>query len=481
MKIYDTPGISLLYLLAHLLSIFVFLSFSSSLSSSSPSSMYHLFLPFPPSVSSYFFPTSHAFISDTLAHRFECGNTRQSIHQQCPLHLHPPSLSSTSSTLWGVVLNGNEEGVEVDTVIVDTSSGEMKDELKVFRFLSGAAMYDACSVLDQKNQVSHLPLSLSPSLSSSNPSPGPLLRRGLPILLHLCCVPSSPPPPPSHLHPWRHLHLSPRVGPGEGKVVRPCRIRIGSGLCVYILYRWKYAHSGMRGEGERGGERRREREEGRGWGVTGEGRREGCSPLLASDWKWLMCTCSLPMEVCPLRYVRREGEEEGEGEGGRKWGRRREGTGRREGCSPLLDSDWKWLMCTCSLRMEVCPLRYERRGGEGRWEEEREGRGERERGDGWREKGRLFALAGFGLEVAYVYMFSTDGSMPTQVWEERERGQVRGGERGERGEGEGWGEKGGLFALAEFELEVAYVFIFSTDESLSTQACEEERERESGG
>ena len=180
---------------------------------------------------------------------------------------HPPSLSSTSSTLWGVVLNGNEEGVEVDAVIVDTSSGEMKDELKVFRFLSGAAMYDACSVLDQKNQVNPLPPSLSLS-PSSNPSPGPLLRRGLPILLHLCCVPSSPPPPSSHLHPWRHLHLSPRVGSGEGKVVRPCWIRIGSGLCVHVLCGWKYAHSGMRGEGERAGERRRE---GRGERERGDG------------------------------------------------------------------------------------------------------------------------------------------------------------------------------------------------------------------
>ena len=48
-----------------------------------------------------------------------------------------------------------------------------------------------------------------------------------------------------------------------------------------------------------------EREEGRGRGVTGEGRREGCSPLLDSDWKWRMCTCSLLMAVYPLRYERR--------------------------------------------------------------------------------------------------------------------------------------------------------------------------------
>ena len=80
-----------------------------------------------------------------------------------------------------------------------------------------------------------------------------------------------------------------------------------------------------------------------------------------------------------------------------------------------------------SLPTQVCE---ERRRGRGRGREEVR---EEERGD--REKGRLFALAGFGLEVAYVYMFSTDGSLPTQVCEERERVEVRGGESGERGEG----------------------------------------------
>ena len=64
----------------------------------------------------------------------------------------------------------------------------------------------------------------------------------------------------------------------------------------------------MRGEGESGGERRRE---GRGERERGEGRREGCSPLQNSDWKWLMFLYSLLMEACPLRYARRGGEREG--------------------------------------------------------------------------------------------------------------------------------------------------------------------------
>eukprot|EP00026_Physarum_polycephalum_P011753 Phypoly_transcript_11996.p1 GENE.Phypoly_transcript_11996~~Phypoly_transcript_11996.p1 ORF type:complete len:344 (+),score=68.02 Phypoly_transcript_11996:68-1033(+) len=64
-----------------------------------------------------------------------------------------PTITRPSSTLWGVVLNGNEEGVEVDTATVDPTSGEIKNQMEVFRYLGGAAMYDGCSVLDTKNQV----------------------------------------------------------------------------------------------------------------------------------------------------------------------------------------------------------------------------------------------------------------------------------------------------------------------------------------
>jgi len=55
--------------------------------------------------------------------------------------------------MWGVAMAGNEEGVEIDAVTVDLSSGIVKPQIKTFRYLSGAAMYDGCSVLDQKNQV----------------------------------------------------------------------------------------------------------------------------------------------------------------------------------------------------------------------------------------------------------------------------------------------------------------------------------------
>jgi hypothetical protein len=50
----------------------------------------------------------------------------------------------------------SEEGVTINAGLVDPSSGEFKNQLTTFRYLAGAAAYDACSTMDQKNQVNHL-------------------------------------------------------------------------------------------------------------------------------------------------------------------------------------------------------------------------------------------------------------------------------------------------------------------------------------
>jgi hypothetical protein len=58
-----------------------------------------------------------------------------------------------SSTLWGVILLDSEEGVTINAGPVDPSSGGFTNQLTTFRYLGGAAAYDACSTMDQENQV----------------------------------------------------------------------------------------------------------------------------------------------------------------------------------------------------------------------------------------------------------------------------------------------------------------------------------------
>jgi hypothetical protein len=59
----------------------------------------------------------------------------------------------SSSSLWGVILLNSEEGVTDDAGLVDPSTGQYTNQLTTFRYLGGAAAYDACSTLDQDNQV----------------------------------------------------------------------------------------------------------------------------------------------------------------------------------------------------------------------------------------------------------------------------------------------------------------------------------------
>jgi hypothetical protein len=59
----------------------------------------------------------------------------------------------STSTLWGIAMASNEEGVEVDACTVDLSTGDVKPVIQTIRYLSSAATYDGCSTLDQKNQV----------------------------------------------------------------------------------------------------------------------------------------------------------------------------------------------------------------------------------------------------------------------------------------------------------------------------------------
>ncbi len=61
-----------------------------------------------------------------------------------------------SSSLWGVIMLDSEEGATINAGLVDPSSGEFKNQLTTFRYLAGAAAYDACSTMDQKNQVNHV-------------------------------------------------------------------------------------------------------------------------------------------------------------------------------------------------------------------------------------------------------------------------------------------------------------------------------------
>jgi hypothetical protein len=60
------------------------------------------------------------------------------------------------SSLWGVIMLDSEEGATINAGLVDLSSGEFKNQLTTFRYLAGAAAYDACSTMDQKNQVNHV-------------------------------------------------------------------------------------------------------------------------------------------------------------------------------------------------------------------------------------------------------------------------------------------------------------------------------------
>ncbi len=64
-------------------------------------------------------------------------------------------IQCASSSLWGVIMLDSEEGVTINAGPVDPSSGEFKNQLTTFRYLAGAAAYDACSTMDQKNQVNH--------------------------------------------------------------------------------------------------------------------------------------------------------------------------------------------------------------------------------------------------------------------------------------------------------------------------------------
>jgi hypothetical protein len=59
-----------------------------------------------------------------------------------------------NSKLWGVILLSSEEGVTINAGPVDPSSGQFENQLTAFRYLGDAAAYDACSTMDQKNQVS---------------------------------------------------------------------------------------------------------------------------------------------------------------------------------------------------------------------------------------------------------------------------------------------------------------------------------------
>jgi hypothetical protein len=58
-----------------------------------------------------------------------------------------------ASSLWGVTLLSSEEGVTINAGSIDPSSGRFNNQLTTFRYLAGAAAYDACSTMDQKNQV----------------------------------------------------------------------------------------------------------------------------------------------------------------------------------------------------------------------------------------------------------------------------------------------------------------------------------------
>ncbi|CAF1372030.1 unnamed protein product [Adineta steineri] len=66
---------------------------------------------------------------------------RFTLHVQC------------TSSLWGVAMLDSEEGITINAGSVDPSSGRFKNQLTTFRYLGGAAAYDACSTMDQKNQV----------------------------------------------------------------------------------------------------------------------------------------------------------------------------------------------------------------------------------------------------------------------------------------------------------------------------------------
>lgn len=46
-----------------------------------------------------------------------------------------------------------KEGNTINVGTVDSSSGRFENQLTTFRYLGGAAAYDACSAMDQKNQV----------------------------------------------------------------------------------------------------------------------------------------------------------------------------------------------------------------------------------------------------------------------------------------------------------------------------------------
>ena len=67
--------------------------------------------------------------------------------------VHFTLYTQCASSLWGVTLLSSEEGVTVNAGPVDPSSGRFQNQLTTFRYLAGAAAYDACSTMDQKNQV----------------------------------------------------------------------------------------------------------------------------------------------------------------------------------------------------------------------------------------------------------------------------------------------------------------------------------------
>jgi len=57
------------------------------------------------------------------------------------------------SSLWGVIMLNSEEGVTINAGPLDPSSGQFQNQLTTFRYLASAAAYDACSTMDQENQV----------------------------------------------------------------------------------------------------------------------------------------------------------------------------------------------------------------------------------------------------------------------------------------------------------------------------------------
>jgi hypothetical protein len=68
------------------------------------------------------------------------------------IHLTGHALCASSS-LWGVTMLSSEEGVTINVGSVDPLSGNFKNQSTTFRYLGSAASYDACSTMDQKNQV----------------------------------------------------------------------------------------------------------------------------------------------------------------------------------------------------------------------------------------------------------------------------------------------------------------------------------------